>query len=1140
MIASRPRISSLRASARLCTLLAGWALCVPSSATGAIATTSGAAGVLVEEVQHGSLGERAGLKPGDLLTSWGRPASFPANPFPAAGELATPFDLMEALIEQAPRGRLTLSGFRAGQPRSWTLIEGASVERAAIQVRPALEGETLRRYEDGRHDLENGSIASGMESWRLAAAAAFASGASSEGLWLHYRRAEELLLRNGAAAEVLAAEVALLLTAAGERLAAAELYALSAAQRRSGADLEKGTADARRALAALCPRGCNSLATARLEAELVRRLETQGRFELSFPHLRRVLAMRAAQAPRSLDLAETYLALGDEEFRKGEVRTPLLPYRHSEFLLRQLDPGSLRHVRRLLALGAVIYGLGDAQEGEELVQEALRYFRAVAPISRETGAALNMLAAYAEDRTALREAEEYLRGATEILEGLPPSQGILLSRANSLANLGSILESAGDLEAAEHQGRLALEAQAEMGSIDLADNLAGDLLAVTLIRLGRFGEARGLLSSALAAKPRARRNVQNRARTLRILGELELREGRDLEAARRALAEAVELYESTSLESTSLAYVLRLQGETESALGHHETALRLLTTALARHREMIPGGVDEASTLRLVGLQYRTLGRPAEASQALCAAARTLDRMGDRVGRSEGGSSNFFASKSVFYTDCIESLLERGRKEQAYQELESGRARGLLEMMSRRDLSVGELSSTAQAERKRLRDRYEALYSALSARRPGADPQRDLATRHELDALQRELDALADRLRKESPRFAALHYPQPLDLRETRQVLDPGTVLLAYSLGESQAFLFVVRAAGDPGPGLTVHRLPTTSERLRGQVEAFTRLLVDRRGDLALAQARARALYRLLVAPAATAISGSERILVAPDGPLHSLPFGALLQPDGRYLIEAKPIHTVISATVYAEIKKERRAMAPPREIRVAAFGDPRYPGLSAGGPEEARDAVVPSAHLRGLPLVPLPGTRREVEALGALYPNSQIFVGSAATEEAAKALGRGPRIIHFAGHALLDRRMPINSYLALAIPEQPLPGQENGLLQAWEIFEQVRIDADLVTLSACNTALGKEMGGEGLIGLTRAFQFAGARSVLASLWAIGDGSTSRFMPRFYEHLSAGRTKDEALRQTQIEWIRDPRRSHPSYWAAFQLIGDYK
>jgi CHAT domain-containing protein len=137
---------------------------------------------------------------------------------------------------------------------------------------------------------------------------------------------------------------------------------------------------------------------------------------------------------------------------------------------------------------------------------------------------------------------------------------------------------------------------------------------------------------------------------------------------------------------------------------------------------------------------------------------------------------------------------------------------------------------------------------------------------------------------------------------------------------------------------------------------------------------------------------------------------------------------------------------------------------------------------------------------------------------------------------------LPLNSALALTLPESPAPGRDNGLLQAWEIFEQVRLDADLVTLSACETALGQEMGGEGLVGLARAFQYAGARSVLASLWGVGDDSTAELMKRFYGHLQAGKAKDEALRAAQIDLLRGaaPGVAHPFHWAPFVLIGDWR
>src|SRR6185436_4949624 len=174
-----------------------------------------------------------------------------------------------------------------------------------------------------------------------------------------------------------------------------------------------------------------------------------------------------------------------------------------------------------------------------------------------------------------------------------------------------------------------------------------------------------------------------------------------------------------------------------------------------------------------------------------------------------------------------------------------------------------------------------------------------------------------------------------------------------------------------------------------------------------------------------------------------------------------------------------------------------------------------------------------EVADIAGLFPQARTYLGRDATEERVKSLGPETRLVHFACHGLLDERFPLNSALALSIPEHPEAGRDNGLLQAWEIFENVRLDADLVTLSACDTGLGKEMGGEGLVGLVRAFQFAGARSVVASLWSVADVSTAMLMERFYTYLRQGKTKDEALRAAQLDLIRSKKSelSHPYHWA---------
>ncbi|MET0555231.1 MAG: CHAT domain-containing protein, partial [Vicinamibacteria bacterium] len=298
-------------------------------------------------------------------------------------------------------------------------------------------------------------------------------------------------------------------------------------------------------------------------------------------------------------------------------------------------------------------------------------------------------------------------------------------------------------------------------------------------------------------------------------------------------------------------------------------------------------------------------------------------------------------------------------------------------------------------------------------------------------------------------------------------------------------------------------------------------------------------LGRALLGPVAERVARAERVLVVGDGPLHLIPFAALGDPGStrfRYLVEARPVHMAASATVFAELKKGR---SPRRDTRLVAFGDPDYAPATASASRPG--ARLRSAQERGLDLRALPASREEVEGLTRLYPGaSRAYVGREATEERAKGVGADASLLHFACHGFADERSPLDSGLALSVPGAWREGHDNGLLQAWEVFEQVRIDADLVTLSACGTALGKEVSGEGILGLTRAFQYAGARSVLASLWAVNDDSTADLMRRFYGHLKRGRSKDHALRAAQLELIRGGAFAHPGRWAAFTLIGDWR
>jgi CHAT domain-containing protein len=329
--------------------------------------------------------------------------------------------------------------------------------------------------------------------------------------------------------------------------------------------------------------------------------------------------------------------------------------------------------------------------------------------------------------------------------------------------------------------------------------------------------------------------------------------------------------------------------------------------------------------------------------------------------------------------------------------------------------------------------------------------------------------------------------------------------------------------------------------------------------DLVIHQAAE--LYDLLIRPAEALMAPGDALLIAPDGPLNSLPFSALVREDevsGRsFLVEQRPLHFVVSASVYAQLAQPLRDRRE-EEPMLVAFGDPDYGATAPGGADVRRSFVG-----RASDLTPLPHARREVESIAQLFTeSSRIHLGAQATEARAKSLGERVDYVHFACHGVLDERFPLGSALAMALPRSTEQSDDNGFLQAWEIIEQVRVDADLVTLSACETGLGVDMGGEGLVGLVRAFQYAGARSVIASLWKVADRPTADLMQHLYSSLQSGKSKAGALRDAQLSLIRNGgtgtkqedgergvRRlvgtatdeavatSHPYYWAAFQLFG---
>lgn len=1143
-------------------------------------------GVVVEEVAAGSEAAAAGIKPGDLLLSWRRAAEPPANPTEARGEIGSPFDLSEVEIEQAPRGPITFAGSRNGEGFSATLPAG----EWRLSIRPQMPKTLLAGYQEGKTLIDEKNLDSGVAQWREAAAQADPMLAA----WLLWKSGNQLTAARRWDEAHLSYQMSL--DAAGSQ----ELVAVRAriwesrgaawARQPDLANAEAAFHEARRIRESVDEA---TLVLANTLHNLGLVAFQRGDLDEADRTVKQSTTLRQKLAPDSLTLARSLNMLGVVAMNRGNLEEAELLNRRSLEIRERRAPDSADVAQSLDNLGNVARQRGDLASAQGLLERALTIDERRSPGSLDVASSLNGLASLARDRGDFAAAEQAYRKALAIREKLAP--GALLP-AESLHNLGVIAAERGDLMSAEdfYRRSLAIRERIAPNGLPTADTLhnlgtlalkrrdlamakssldraltifqqqAPDSIDVAraLNNLGTVASEEGDLEKAEALKRQAFAIREHHAPdsldvavSLHELGALSARRG-NLVAARELTERALVIQQRLAPDSLGMAESLSTLGELAERSGDSTAAADLHSQALARFRALAPGSTAEALTLHRLGALHRAAGRLTAANDHFTGALATLETQIGTFGSRDEIKSGFAAQYSSLYRDSIGLLLDLKRPAEAFAVLERSRARSLLTMLAERDLLF---SSDLGPEIPRERRLIDADYDRAQAQMARLSPTTDRAEIARLLARLRELrdrrEAVAQQIRKTSPRFAALHYPRSLDLRGTQAALDTGTVLLSYSVDKEKTTLFVIQPLERlliNEPAVTVLTLPIGEATLREQVTAFWNVIQrpaaasDPATPAASLQLGQR-LFDLLIKPAARLVAAADRVLISPDAALHSLPFGALVQDaDGsgarpRYFVEWKPLHTVISATVYAELQKTRRKGAVP-DLSLVAFGDPEYPAATRN--ERADDIASPEirgVRRRGYDLQPLPASRAEVQGIASLYAKgARTYLGAEATEERAKAVGKGVSFLHFAAHGLLDEQFPLNSALALTMPERLNDGQDNGLLQAWEIFEHLRIDADLVTLSACDTALGKEMGGEGLVGLTRAFQYAGARSVLASLWSVADDSTGELMTGFYSHLKRGATKDEALRAAQLTLIRSRRLAHPFHWAAFTLTGDWR
>ncbi len=822
--------------------------------------------------------------------------------------------------------------------------------------------------------------------------------------------------------------------------------------------------------------------------------------------LSREVGARSLEADVLTNLGMVYDAAGEKD-RALEQYALALPLMRSE----RNEVGELRTLNNV---GSVYASMGEKQKALESYWAALALAR---KLKRDpSGALLASLGSLYADVGDLATALDYLGQARAAFRAREDTW----NEAVILRLIGQGLLASGDPAKALASYREALPLWLALEDLRKRGGLY-EAIGEAQAALGETGEALQSLDLALSLA----RSVEDRAREASVLtrkGAVHVQRRESAEALldlRRALVLHLEVKDRAGQARTLLemARAERLEGDTRGALRDAEAAIGVV--------ESMRGGLS-SHELR----------------------------------------ASFLGTAQSFYAFTIDLLVAMDEHEpgqgfgaEALQVSERARARSLLDLLkeSRAEIRQGADPALLQRERslrKAIASRVEARAKGRLDRNTGAEPPPDPA---EIEALRKSYGELEQEIRKTSPRYAALTQPQPLSTGDIQRAIPDDTLLLEYFLGDEASFLWAVTQAS-----VRTYRLPpraafeAAARGLYALVTAHETGSAPETADRTAARvakaerefpAAAARLSRMLFEPVAAEL-GSRRLLIVGDGALNYIPFAVLPSPGGgpgsEPLVLRHEVVTLPSASTLAALRSES-AERPAAGKTLAVLADPVFDEEDVRvkrPPKVAPSGGTPTGALtEDRPPPRLPFTRREAEAILALVkPDDRK---AAFDFDASLAAATSPelsrfRFVHFATHGRLDTGQPELSGILLSLVD-PEGRRQDGFLSAADVFN-LRLPADVVVLSGCRTGLGKEIRGEGLVGLTRGFFYAGAARVVVSLWDVDDVATAALMERFYrgmlgpERLSPA----AALRAAQVSIRNVKRWRSPYYWGAFVLQGE--
>lgn len=858
------------------------------------------------------------------------------------------------------------------------------------------------------------------------------------------------------------------------------------------------------------------------------------------------------------DVAFAILDVGHDARTHGDLQQAMSVFQLG--LAVSADPGAAQ-ARALSDIGLVHYDRGELQDAMEWFRKSLAVSEVIHD-DRAAARAINNTGNVYKDEGEFALANECYQKDLDLGNKLHDDMVIF----NAVGNLGILnLERGNYAQALSYMGRAA----------DLAERFGNKrATALTWINMGQIFERQGdyaqaaaytqrALDAATAVDDRQKIGVAwlNLGAENQFSGDLTnaltkfekslaifealgdklhasaaLTELGSVHMARKEYGEAIEFFqkalhieEELSAPDYTATTLIDL-ADAYNSKGDFEEALRLSTRA----QKLAETGLQIQPVWRAhlqAGSAYRGLGQVDRAKAEYARAIAIIEDIRLHVAGGESEQAVFFVNRLEPYRRMMELLVTEGSNAEAFEYAERAKARVLVDILkSGRPQLDAVLTEEERRRDRELRTQLASLNIGLM-RQPapsvrGRDPQSSLQS--ELQNARLEYAAFQTRLYAAHPEIRTHRGEmEPIGLRDAQQLISADSAFVEFGVTADRLYLFVSSGAdARQAPSkLEVFVQPIEEQKLGELVKQFRQQLADR--DLRFRTTASR-LYQLVLGPASGSLSGKKKLVVIPDGVLWDLPLQALLSSAGRYLLEDHSIAYAPSLTALqamTRVKQQRRRE--PGKATLLAMGNPAGAAAAENGGPTA---------VNGSASGTLSRTEIEVRELGKIYgsEHSRLYIGQEATESRFKAEAGNADVLHLATHGVLDDASPLYSYVMLA--SEGTGRSEDGLLEANDLL-QMQLRAELVVLSACETARGRIGAGEGIIGLSWALFVSGVPSTVLSQWKVDSESTTRLMTAFHRIRQSGITDAQALRVAALRVRRDPAYQHPFYWAPFIMLG---